>query len=272
MSPPNDYRPDPIVPASLRRRPIHPTMRIPVPWFLADQDAIGLKTGSWNFREVMASRANLALRNRVCWICGTPHHGHATVIGGPASIITGNVSDPPSHPECAEFAVQVCPFLVNPERERRADLTPNDLTPGVLLQHNPGLAILWTASAVHFTRFSDRTKGTSLIRIPALAPVKLTCWCHGRQANAGEIGAALDKALTSLINLAMQHGPEAVSDLAERTLQAVTVINAHLPPEIAEAVDWSSVITNVATRTVYNARRLRLEQDINRAIVKGMMH
>src|SRR5262244_3119154 len=54
-------------------------------------------------------------------------------------------SEPPSHRDCAAFAVRACPFLTQREPEYRAKGLPDDMTkaPGLGLQYNPSVVMLW---------------------------------------------------------------------------------------------------------------------------------
>jgi len=53
--------------------------------------------------------------------------------------------EPPSHRDCAEFAVRACPFLTQREEERRTIGLPGEISkaPGFGIPHNPGVALLW---------------------------------------------------------------------------------------------------------------------------------
>ena len=54
------------------------------------------------------------LRERRCHMCGGPLQRSLTFVGGPASMRSRCFTDGPMHDECAQYALQVCPFLAAP--------------------------------------------------------------------------------------------------------------------------------------------------------------
>lgn len=53
-------------------------------------------------------------------------------------------SQPPLHPECADFSARSCPFLINSRMRRREDNLPDKQEPtGLMLEHNPGVTLVW---------------------------------------------------------------------------------------------------------------------------------
>lgn len=59
----------------------------------------------------------------LCAICGQPHRDGFWFVGGSRCFIheNGAFVDPPLHRECAEYALQVCPFLAAPSYSKRID-------------------------------------------------------------------------------------------------------------------------------------------------------
>ena len=72
--------------------------------------------GRPDFTTIDAERILDCLRERLCGMCG--HElglgENVAFIGGPKSIEHGNFLDPPMHPECARYAMKVCPHIAIP--------------------------------------------------------------------------------------------------------------------------------------------------------------
>lgn len=60
------------MPASIRALPIDPVRKIPVPWFVSWID------GKPEFRCMAHERLTLAVKERLCWVCGTKLDNRAT--------------------------------------------------------------------------------------------------------------------------------------------------------------------------------------------------
>src|SRR5690242_16765548 len=113
MAEPTAYRPDlPPVPWRLKSRPIH--RGYPVPWFVADVDGVP------DFRIVDARKFKPALEQRLCWLCGKPLGAYLAFPIGPMCAVNRVNSEPPSHRECAQWALQACPFLTQKEAGYRS--------------------------------------------------------------------------------------------------------------------------------------------------------
>jgi len=115
----------------------------PVPYFVAWIDGLP------DFRLVRPETAREARVRKLCWICGEPLGAQQTFAIGPMCVVNRNSGEPPSHRQCAEFAVKACPFMLKPNMERRED----DLTrecknnvPGIAIPRNPGVMCLWTSA------------------------------------------------------------------------------------------------------------------------------
>jgi hypothetical protein len=86
------------------------------PWFVKADD----------FRIVDGVKAGLAVTKKRCWICGEAFDGSEyALVGDPQSAMIRLCKEPPCHRDCAEYAVQVCPFILYPNAKRRvAGLEP----------------------------------------------------------------------------------------------------------------------------------------------------
>lgn len=71
--------------------------------------------GTPHFRVIDQEKVLKCAKENLCSICGKPLELHRSFLGGPLSFRNHTYSDPPMHPECATYAVKVCPFLAAPK-------------------------------------------------------------------------------------------------------------------------------------------------------------
>ena len=71
--------------------------------------------GKPNFRVIDPQKWELGIRDRLCGVCGQRLGKRLAFVGGPKSIKSRYFTDLPMHESCAEYAVQVCPFIVLPK-------------------------------------------------------------------------------------------------------------------------------------------------------------
>lgn len=183
------------IPRSMKTLPVD-ERGYPVPWFVDWRD------GKPEFRAMDPEKYIRALRESLCWVCGEKMLTSKCFVAGPMCGINRTSSEPPSHPECARWSAQNCPFLANPRMVRREDEVINnqclrDRAPGVALTRNPGVAMLW------FTReyevFNDG-RGNPLIQMGK--PVAVEWWCEGRPATRAEVQESIDGGLPALERIA----------------------------------------------------------------------
>lgn len=67
--------------------------------------------GNADFRVLDDRRVSYCLEHRRCAMCGEPLGRHLHFVGGPLCAVNGLFYDPPTHKECAEYALQACPHL-----------------------------------------------------------------------------------------------------------------------------------------------------------------
>lgn len=177
----------------------------PVPRFVQDVK------GEPDFRVVNTTWLTLAIRHKLCWLCGEPLGRFQCFCIGPMCAINRTSSEPPSHKECAEFAVRACPFMVNPNRKRNEDDLPeNRVDPGgVMIERNPGVTLLWVTESYRVFK----ARGGILIRIGD--PVSTDWYARGRAATREEIMASINSGLPTLKAVARSEGPEAMKALDE---------------------------------------------------------
>ena len=134
----------------------------------------------------------------------SPSCAHApAVIRCVSTLASSTTGEPPSHRDCAEFSVRACPFLTQRERERRAKGLPDDSTktPGLGLQHNPGVTMLWITK-----RYRPWGVPEPAIREAGAQPgvlfamgelLVIECYREGRDATRAEIAAGPGHAATA---------------------------------------------------------------------------
>jgi hypothetical protein len=126
---------------------------------------------------------------------------HAQVCAHPG--VKHTTSEPPSHRDCAEFAVRACPFLTQREEERRAKGLPDDSTktPGLGLQHNPGVTMLWITKRYRpwgVPEAAIREAGAQPgVRFEMGEPLVIECYREGHDATMAEIAAGPGHAATA---------------------------------------------------------------------------
>lgn len=72
------------------------------------------------FNETIGVKRRQCAVQRLCWICGQPLFDVLAFIGGPKSAEHRIFADAAMHVECAVYTVQVCPFIADPNYQRRA--------------------------------------------------------------------------------------------------------------------------------------------------------
>lgn len=203
------------MPARMARRPIS-DKGFPVPWFVAKVN------GNWDFRVIDTPKMWPAVRQRLCWLCGEPLGKFLCFVIGPMCAINRVSSEPPSHRECAEYAIKACPFLSKPNA-RRNDNYAEGFTPveaaGIPVMHNPGVTLEWITK----TYRPERDQGSGVL-FAIGEPVEHHFWREGRKATRAEIMAAIDKGLPHLRRVAAMEN--AMTELEEQIQRALPLVPA----------------------------------------------
>jgi hypothetical protein len=186
----------------------------PVPWF------VEIINGQPDFRVISAEKMVRAVRERLCWICGERLGSYLVFVLGPMCAINRIISEPPSHRECAEFAVQACPFLTLPKLTRDEKPTGPDLVEpaGVGLERNPGACCLWVTKSYRVQRVSNG------VLFQVGDPIEVIWYTKGRVATREEILHAIDTGLPALREPAEAEGAESVAELERRYHHVVTTL------------------------------------------------
>lgn len=190
------------LPARLARRPVS-EKGFPVPWFAS------MIRGQWDFVNLDPRKIGEAYRRKICWLCGEPLGQFFAFVIGPMCSINRVSSEPPAHRDCAEYAARACPFLARPNmrRNEKAWLGTEDTTPGMMVQHNPGVTLIWITKSFQLTP----VEGGHLFQIGE--PRAVAWMTEGRPATRAEVDAAIEKGMPFLREAAASEGPDAIADL-----------------------------------------------------------
>lgn len=189
---------------------------LPIPWFVAWKD------GRYDFRVVDAHKIAPAVKRRLCWLCGRQMGRMMCFVVGPMCVVNRVSSEPPLHRECAEYAVQACPFLTQPSRVRREGGLPEDgHMAGTPILRNPGV------SALYVTRSFTVSRVPNGVLFDMGDPEEVAWWSRGRAATRQEAANAIATGLPILEAEADRDGVNAHVAL----VRAVTAAMLHLPAE-----------------------------------------
>lgn len=203
------------IPVRMRGRPVAKN-GFPVPWFVETKDA----DGEWDFRVTRPERYIEAYEKQVCWVCGQPLGRYRTFTIGPMCVVNRVTSEPPTHRQCADWSVHVCPFLSQPRMRRNsADLPEGagDGTPGIMIDRNPGVICLWRSERGHYRPF--KVNNGFLFRLQN-DPIATDWYRAGQPATRAEVMESVTSGLPKLVEMANLNGPEAVIDLNKQIAKA----------------------------------------------------
>jgi hypothetical protein len=160
----------------------------PVPFFVLWKDGVP------DFRVTDPRKIAACTVDRLCWICGEKLGRFLAFVIGPMSSVYRLSAEPPSHFDCATYAVQVCPFLTHPNLQRRSsDIHTADevvALPGNFLAPNPGVTLVWV------TRDYQVHQGALPFKLGE--PVKGIWYTEGRLATRSEVEASFNRSLSEL--------------------------------------------------------------------------
>jgi hypothetical protein len=181
----------PPVPERIKALPVS-DKGYPIPYFVAYIDGVP------DFRIVDERKLFLALSLRKCWVCGQHLGAHVAFVGGTLIVVNRISAEPPSHVDCAEFAVKACPFLLLPESRRRqagmAEL-PTKPVGGVSLDDNPGVAAVCVVKGSQYT--PKKQNGGLVI---GLGEIERVDWYKGGQpATRADVVEAMDTAIAKVM-------------------------------------------------------------------------
>lgn len=203
------------MPERMRNRPVS-AKGYAVPWFVTEKDV----DGDWEFRAVRPNRYIEAHNRQVCWVCGQMLGRYRTFAIGPMCAVNRVTSEPPSHRECAEWSMQVCPFMANPRMRRNAVDLPEgagDGTPGIMIDRNPGVAMLWHTERSAYAPI--RVNNGFLFKLKS-DPLDMAWYRQGRRATRAEVMDSVNSGLSHLERLAKLEGDKAEFELTRQVARA----------------------------------------------------
>jgi hypothetical protein len=187
----------------------------PVPWFVPWID------GKPEFRGMTSEKMIIAVRHKRCWMCGQPLGKFYTFAIGPMCMVNRNISEPPSHLACIEYAVKACPFLSQPRmRRNEKDMPEVGHIAGIGIMDNPGLTVVWTT--LSYKPWKPPGGGV-LFEIGD--PEHIEYYTEARKATREEVLAVLEERIPILKDRAVKDGPEAVVELDQSYRKALDLIN-----------------------------------------------
>ncbi len=206
----------PPVPWRLRARPVH--RGYPVPWFVAEVDGVP------DFRIADARKFKPAIERRLCWLCGRTLGQYLAFPIGPMCAINRVNSEPPSHRECAQWAMQGCPFLTQQVHGYRSAGLPEGISDpaGLPIVRQPGAGCLWITK--RFSLFDAPGGQGFLIKLGD--PESVTWWSHGRAATRAEVIESIEGGYPILLAMAEEDGPDAIAELEQARARAMRLLPA----------------------------------------------
>ena len=198
-----------------------------VAWFDGGQQ-VRRGTGTPDFRVVDPGSFGACVRHGLCWLCGKPLGRHRAFVLGPMCVITRVNSEPPSHRDCAEYAMRVCPFLARPNMRRNETDFEMPIIPaaGDHQERNPGIMALWLTDGAQMFNAESGQQG---ILFEVNDPTEVVWWREGRIATRAEVELGLAQAMPFLEAEAASRGRPAIAQLERMSQRAL----AYIPPEAA---------------------------------------
>jgi hypothetical protein len=207
----------PNAPASIQKLPVD-QRGFPVPFFVQWID------GEPDFRVTRRDAMTACVKRDLCWICGQPLGRMKSFAIGPMCAVNRVSAEPPSHPPCARFAAEACPFLSRPlaKRPGTADLEERfgEVIRGEgALPHNPGVTLVW-----HTLRYSLFFTSTTMFQLGA--PQRVEWFREGRAATRAEALDGMNLGLPKLREVAESEGAEATAQLQRQLQRAMKLLPA----------------------------------------------
>jgi hypothetical protein len=183
----------------------------PVPWFVHQ-----MGQNEWDFRVVGKNKIVDAYHKRLCWLCGQRLGQFLCFTIGPMCAINRVTSEPPSHLECAHYAVRACPFLSNPRMRRNEKDLPEESKPmaGIPIGRNPGAMAIWITKTYKPFKAGEG----SLFQIGN--PTRVLWYALGRAATREEVLHSINTGLPLLRDIAKKEGRDAMRELDQRIADA----------------------------------------------------
>jgi hypothetical protein len=199
----------------------------PVPWFVAWIVPPNVEAEPQaDHRVIRQSAMQPAVRKRLCWTCGEPLGRTFVSLIGCMCSVNRVISEPPSHRDCAEYAVRACPFLARPQMHRREAGLPEQrvAAAGMALARNPGVVCLWISRVYPKPFRASAGQAGTLFQLGE--PEETVWYREGRLATRQEVIDAIDDGLPNLLKPAREEGLEAITELARLHKRALNYLPA----------------------------------------------
>lgn len=193
-----------------------------VPFFVAWVD------GKPDHRITDGAKLKRCVNENLCWLCGGVLARYVTYTIGPMCSVNHISAEPPSHRECAEFAVRACPFLSRPKAQRRETNVPDDvqLPAGEMIRRNPAVTLLWTTRSRLKPIRAPRPDGGIGFLFDIGEPAQVHFFREGRAATRAEVLESFDTGKCALHDMAVREGPAAIAAFERGMASALALIPA----------------------------------------------
>jgi hypothetical protein len=208
-------------PERIKSLPFDERTKHHVPWFVADAP----EGRERDFRIIDHNKRVRAVNKSLCWICGQRLGQFKAYVIGPMCLVNRITSEPPSHLECAQYAVMLCPFLSNPRMRRSPRPLPAEsLQPvGEHIDRNPGVSVIFvTKQPPKILRVDDGFLFTLPERYESLE-----LWALGRPATEAEVQASIAAGMPLLAAAAFREGPRAEKALLVQAAETDALLAQH---------------------------------------------
>jgi len=209
----NKYRSDiGEVPIRLRSLPVQ--NGYPVPWFVAKIEDV------YDFRFVEGKKIIPAVKKQLCWICGQKLGTYKAFALGPMCTINRVISEPPSHRECTEWSMRICPFLANRQEGRREKGLPENrrVPAGIGNTRQPKCNCLWITKSYSIKKIKpepDREIEGGLLFFLG-DPTEAIWYQESRLATREEVLLELHNGYPFLLELAYREGEKSIKELEKK--------------------------------------------------------
>jgi len=195
----------------------------PVPWFVQWVDEHGNpcpdREGKPDFRIANYGKLMPCVQQRRCWICGGLMGTYMAFTIGPMCAVNRAISEPPSHRDCAIYSVQACPFLSQPRMRRNEKDLPETRVeaPGFPIKRNPGVICIWVSRTYRLQRTTAGNEGLIFMLDD---PTDVLWFAEGQPATRQQVLDSIESGLPTLMEMALEEGPEAVEALNKQVERA----------------------------------------------------
>jgi hypothetical protein len=176
----------------------------PVPWFVDWIDNVP------EFRAMDHDKLMRAKDDKLCWVCGEPLGRYLSFVSGPMCGVSRVTAEPPTHNECGCWSAINCPFLNNPDFERREIGDQYGVQPiaaaGIMIKRNPGCTMVWTTREYDIVHVDNRQQAAGaregfLFRFGK--PTLVEWFARGRKAKRAEVEASVESGFPLLLESAI---------------------------------------------------------------------